>query len=100
MRDCGFFTMINNLPSADFRLWTLDSDHCRLAVRIETLDFREFLQRGEGFFQCAAVVFDEAGAALELIHGEAREGSTRAARRQSVAWPGHVIAQHRRGPWA
>ena len=52
---------------------------------------------GNRLAQGAAAVFDHARATLELVHGQARKRTSRAARRQGVAGAGDVIAQHGRG---
>ncbi len=69
------------------------ADFCRLPVRVETLNFGEFLKRRHCFFKRGFVVFDHAGTALELIHGEAGEGGACATRRQDVAGARDVITQ-------
>ena len=69
-------------------------------MRIQTFHLRKFFHGRQRFFERGAVVFHHAGAALELVHGQAGKGRTRAAGRQRVARAGDVIAQHRRRPRA
>src|ERR1039458_7917645 len=68
------------------------------SMRAQSFQLREFLYGGQRFLERGAVVFHQAGAALELVHGQAGIRCARAAGRQRVARPGHVITQHRRRP--
>jgi putative PIN family toxin of toxin-antitoxin system len=70
------------------------------SVRAETFDFGECGDTGEGFAERGAIVFNEAGAALELVHGEAGKGCARATGGEDVAGAGDVIAEHGGGPRA
>mgnify|MGYP003344461802 CR=1 FL=1 len=52
------------------------------------------------FLEGAAIVFHHTRTALELIHGQTREGCARTIRRQYVARPGDIIAHRLRTPRA
>jgi len=69
-------------------------------VRGEAFDFGKFVYGGESFLQRTAVVFDEAGAALELIDGEAGKGKAGAASGKGMAWTGDVITEDSGRPGA
>ena len=62
-------------------------------MRPQPLRLRKFLHSFEGFLERGFVVFHDAGAALELVHGQAGEGGPRAVRRQDVAGAGDIIAE-------
>ena len=81
-----------------FALKKLFPDLRTFPVRAEAFDLREFLHRLQRFLERGAVVFHHARASLELIHRQPGKRRARAAGRQRVARPSHVIAQHRRRP--
>ena len=67
------------------------------AVGGEAFDFAEGGDEGFGFAECGAVEADDAGAALELVDGEAWEGFACAAGGEGVAGASEEVAG---GDWA
>src|SRR5262245_15138473 len=68
-------------------------------MRGEAFDFGKLAYCRESFLERSAVVFDQAGAALELIYSQPREGKAGAARGESMAWAGDVITENGGRPW-
>ena len=62
-------------------------------MRTQAFQLRKLLHGGQGFFESRLGILDVAGAALELVCGEAGKGRAGAVGRQDVAWAGNVVAE-------
>ena len=74
----------------------LKPDRSGMPVGVEAFDFAEGLDEGERFPKRFFAEPHDAGAALELIGGEAGEGFARSAGGKFVARTGDKIAAHHR----